>query len=210
VTTSPAPVQPPPVEPALSPCPCPGPGAYTHNGYYFRYSGGPGYLVLDGSGPAGNAHLGGVAAATTIAIGGTPSPGLVFAGTITSATLENPDFTGYPAGAAQHGWIASRATFGLLVDWFPDEHRGWHVGGTAGLDVLGLSNNAAGITMGGFGFAAAALGGYDFWIGPEWSLGILGNLGASSRESLKDDHGNDTGYTLGAFWACAEATLLYH
>jgi hypothetical protein len=205
----PAPPVPPPVEPTVSPCPCPGPGAHTHDGFYFRYTGGPGYLVFNGSGPTGDAHLGGLASTSTIAVGGTPSRGVVFAGTIASATLSNPDFTGYPAGA-QHGWTASRATLGLLVDWFPDEHRGWHVGGTGGFDVLGLSNNAAGINMGGFGFGVAALGGYDFWIGPEWSLGVVANLGATSRESLRDTSGNDTGYGLGAFWASVEASLLYH
>jgi hypothetical protein len=144
-----------------------------------------------------------------LAIGGTPARGLVFAGALSSGSITNPNFTGSPAGRSR-GWTASHSTISVLVDWFPDEHRGWHVGGTAGLATLAASNDSTQDAWFGFGFGGSVLGGYDAWIGPEWSLGILGNLGATSKASLRDDSSNDTGYTLGAFWFTIDASLLYH
>jgi hypothetical protein len=176
-----------------------------------RFSSGAGFLVLNGSGPTGDAHLSGVASSELIAIGGTPGRGFVIAGTIASESLNNPNFTGYPGGA-QHGWTASNARLGALVDWFPNDRRGGHVGGALALNALGLTNDAANISWGGLGFGAEVFGGYDFWIGPEWSLGIQGGLSFSPSAPLKDSNnsGNDTGYSFGTFAFAAQATLLYH
>jgi hypothetical protein len=174
---------------------------------------GAGYLNLSGSGTNGDARIQGLSSTGTIAVGGTMSRGFVVAGALSSASLMSPDFKGYPTNQ-QRGWTPVRSGFGILFDWFPDDHRGWHVGGTLGLDILALKNDAANISWAGFGFGAAALGGYDFWIGPEWSLGILAKLSGGSSASLKDANSNangaDTGYGLGSFAFSIEGGLIYH
>jgi hypothetical protein len=207
-----APAAPAPAAEAPSPAgPCGGEGAFTHDGFYMRVSTGSGFLAFTGSGPAGDAHLTGVAASELVAIGGTPGRGFVVAGAIGGESLTNPSFTGYPTGA-QKGWTANAARIGGLVDWFWNDHRGGHIGGLLALGLTSLTNDAASISWGGVGFGAEAFGGYDFWIGPEWSLGIQGALSFSPNTPLKDTNanGNDTGYSFGTFAFAVQGTLLYH
>src|SRR5439155_18501288 len=70
--------------------------------------------------------------------------------------------------------------FGLLgpfIDWYPDPEGGFHFGGMLGVAVLTASNPDTGnTTASDTGFGGAIGAGYDFWIAPEWSLGILGKL----------------------------------
>jgi len=58
--------------------------------------------------------------------------------------------------------------------------------------------------------AGRVFGGYDFWLGPEWSLGVQGAAGFVGTAQLHDDNRTDTEYRLGAVALGVEATLLYH
>jgi hypothetical protein len=153
--------------------------------------------------------MSGLSSSEMVAIGGTPGRGFVVAGTIAGDTLTNPSFSGSPANA-QHGWSAGGARLGGLVDWFPNDRRGGHVGAILALGATSLTNDAAGITWGGVGFGAEVFGGYDFWIGPDWSLGIQGGLSFSPNAPLKDSGGNDSGYSFGTFAFAVQGSLLYH
>jgi hypothetical protein len=164
---------------------------------------------MNGSGPTGDAKLSGLASGGLVAIGGTPVPGLVVAGALGGTSLSGTDFTAYQPGPT-HGWDARSGVIAALVDWFPDEHGGWHIGGALGLNAVSVTNSSAQITWSGVGFGGRLFGGYDRWIGPEWSLGIGGALFAGSSASMKDNSRNDTGYEFGSIGASLEATLLYH
>lgn len=62
----------------------------------------------------------------------------------------------------------------------------------------------------GNAYSGTLLGGYDWWLGPQWSLGILAVLSASTSATLQDKDGNDTGYRFNALSAGLEYALTLH
>jgi hypothetical protein len=191
-------------EPA-APIACAGPGAFTHDGFYLRLSSGIGGLAVGGSGPTGSPKLSGFASSTMLAIGGTPSRGFVVGGAVAARSLSSVDTSNVPGDVTS----VQASQLGVFVDWFPSLHRGWHVGGLLGVGTIRIQT-AAQEDQVNLSFAGQAFGGYDFWIGPEWSLGIQGVLGFSTQSPMMDDNRNDTGYSLGSVSGAVEATLLFH
>ena len=188
-----------------------GEGAYEHDGFYLRVTTGFGLLGLGGTGPTGaNASLGGGATVGRLLIGGTPARGFVVGGMIEGVNASSVDFGAASAGLPTHGWSGAMGTLGAFVDWFPSPHHGWHLGGQLGLTGVAVANDAAQTSWAGGALSSAVFGGYDFWLGPQWSLGLEGVVGVASRAKMQDGHGDDVGYRFGAADFGLEATLLYH
>jgi hypothetical protein len=156
---------------------------------------------------------------STFAIGGSIARGWVLAGTIQGSTITNT-LDGGPfvdASVTSDGETISAsakvaATFshvGVLVDWYPDPTKGWHVGASGGLGVAGVINQADDSTMTGASAGGSAFGGYDWSIGPDWSLGVglvaSGNTSAKMLDSDKDD----TGYRLKSYSIGVTGSVLY-
>jgi hypothetical protein len=196
--SSPAPVQP-------STCLDLSPTAHTHDGFYFRFSLGLAYGSIVGSGSSGRTSLSGLDAATTLLIGGTPAPGLVVGGGIhwagASGQFEGGHLDGYHVSGVA-------LVIGPFLEWYPDPHNGWHVGMLAGIGGAQLSNTA--VSLGSTGAAAALLGGYDWWIGPQWSLGILSTASAATAGKLTYDDRSDSGYRVTPLAFTLEASLTLH
>jgi hypothetical protein len=57
---------------------------------------------------------------------------------------------------------------GPFIDWFPDEKSGGHVGLLLGFGGIGLQDENGDSAS---GVGASIFGGYDFWVGKQWSLG---------------------------------------
>jgi hypothetical protein len=116
------------------------------------------------------------------AIGGTPSPGLVLGGEFffQQATKPNVDYNGTSVQAQNN------ANFGLLgpfIDWYPDPSGGFHLGAMIGISVLTVSDQNGNTVSDGNGNQASERGGggafsigYDFFVSPQFSLGVLGKL----------------------------------
>jgi hypothetical protein len=190
-----------------SPCVQP-PDAYRHDGLYFRISNGFGYAAFSGSGPSGDAsiHQFSPGSGALLAIGGTPTEGLVVAGAL-RAVMARGRFHGGPQ--PEHNATANNAQLGVLVDWFPQPTGGWHVGALAGLGVIAVVDSDI-KDSNGLGFGGSLFGGYDFWIGAQWSLGLQAVFSATSSTALKDSDRDDTGYKLGALSAGLEYTFTLH
>jgi hypothetical protein len=198
VPATPPPAPPlPACESSGKPSPCVQPAdAYRHDGFYLRVGGGPGYGALFGSGPSGDASISGFSAGTLLAIGGNIGEGLVLAGAFQGAQVRNT-FEGSPA--PQKNASASTGQLGVLLDWFPDPTGGGHVGALAGLGFATITD-AEIKDASGLGFGGAVFGGYDFWIGPQWSAGLFVAVGGSTSAELMDRKGDKSGYTL-AGWS---------
>ena len=145
-------------------------------------------------------------AGTHIAIGGTPGEGLAVAGVIRAVAVRGK-FHGGPQ--PEHDATATNGQLGVLVDWFPQPTGGWHVGAIAGLGVVTLSDSDI-RTSSGLGFGGSLFGGYDFWIGAQWSLGLQAVFSATSSATLKDSDQDDTGYKFNALSAGLEYTFTLH
>jgi hypothetical protein len=196
-----------------------------------RYSGGFGFTSFSGSGPSGSASISGLGSVGGLAIGGNVQPGLAVAGTLraSSATgtfnggpYANATIAGAATGATPAGTIApappsvstkataALASLAVLVDWFPNPSDGWHVGGSVGLGIQAISIQADGSTYEGIGVAGSIFGGYDWWLGPHWSLGLAASVSGGNKPPLKDSSSkDDTGYTFAPVSVGVEASLLY-
>jgi hypothetical protein len=185
------------------------PGAYRHDGFYLRYpSLGPAYMSLFGNGPAGPASISGMGYEGSGAIGGTPAEGLVVAGAGSVAFGASTTMNGAVAGR-QGKATAALLMLGVLVDWYPVPSEGWHAGGLLGFAMPSVTD-AAGYSSQGLAWGASIHGGYDWWIGPQWSLGLAANASGSTTASMQDAHNNDTGYTFAAAAIGVQASLLHH
>jgi hypothetical protein len=199
-----------------------------HDGLYFRFALGIGMghdhattdaalptdnffsftpLPLDVSGSA-------FATATELSIGFTPTPGLVIgAGAFTTtiptlhAKSKSPDTGDYVFRVSQLAVLAP------LVDWYFFPKYGFHAEVAPGLAtyVAGAGEPkiegplAQAHTAVGFGFILGV--GYDFWIGDQWSLGLLGRL---SYGATSGSDGRGANFTHSTYSPALLITLTYH
>jgi len=147
-----------------------------------------------------------------LAIGGTPARGFVIGGDYAFQQGAKPhaNFSS-PTGSSETDSPnnLNLQLLGVFTDWFPDPRGGFHVGGTLGLARLYISDDKghrsdSNAKKGG---GVALRVGYDFWVGSQWSLGILGQfLGARvSSDSSRSVIGRDSVASFGLFF-----TALYH
>jgi hypothetical protein len=137
-----------------------------------------------------------------VAIGGTPAKGLVVAG-LSGLTLVEGGFNGSSMGGDVR---VMGAELGVLIDWFPSSDDGWHVATGVGYGGLTLGTDP----WRGRAAFATITGGYDFWIGPEWSLGVGIFATASTSAVMKNSSGDDTGYGLRMLSAGVSNEILFH
>ena len=180
---------------------------HCHDGAYLRFGFGFGYASIWGSGPQGNASIAGNGVALTLALGGTPIPGLVFAGVI-HGVVGDGTFAGGPPGATGTA-SAGVVQLGLLADWYPVPEGGWHVGGIVGFGGVSVTDSS-GADSSSATLGASILGGYDWWIGPQWSLGVMMALSTATSESMRDSNRIDTGYSFVPIGVAIEGSLLWH
>jgi hypothetical protein len=196
---------------------------YVHNGFYFALTNTDGYLAVWGDGPSGSASITGYANGGTIAIGGSPVPGFAVAGVIGAMNTSGDTFNGGPVvtvttstgnGPSANTTLQGRASasmvlLGGLVDWFPEPERGWHVGGSVGLGGAVVTDDT-GNSINGASIAGSIFGGYQFWLGPSWSLGVSGVVMGAPTLNLTDSNRNDSGYKMTPFYVGLAWTLMYY
>ncbi|HEY2514566.1 MAG TPA: hypothetical protein VGI39_27065 [Polyangiaceae bacterium] len=205
----PAPPPPPPGEPPPAPpppCPQP-PDAYRHDGFYFRFATGISYGWFSGNGASGNVSADGLGSNGAFSFGGTVTKGFVVGGAFEAGSSSGQIHGGKFDGAE----ISSALVFvGPFVDWYPDPTDGWHVGAKAGIGVAGVSNTN--ISLGGFDVGGGVFGGYDWWIGPQWSLGLQLAFMTGTTARLNDSNNNssDSGYRVTPSSMVLSWTLTLH
>jgi hypothetical protein len=167
------------------------------------------YTSVWGSGPYGNASISGTGIALSAAFGGPVAPGLVLGGAL-RVTDGVGQFTGSPPDATGNAGASLAQILGVFVDWYPAPADGWHVGGQVGLGVTSISDALMRDSSAAV-FAGSIFGGYDWWIGPQWSLGVLMSLSTASSGNMADNSTKDeTGYTFTPLAFGLEATILWH
>jgi hypothetical protein len=186
-----------------------------------RFGVGSSYMSLRGKGPSGSASVSGLGSGSTIALGGSLAPGLVLGGTIHGVTVAN-NFEGGPFEDAQvtggevpvdasNQATAGMSEVGLLVDWYPQPERGWHAGLSAGFGMSSLVNSADGSVLYGTGAGGMVFGGYDWYLGKDWALGLSLVASGTTKSTLKDKDKDNatTDYRMGAFSVGVQSSLVY-
>jgi tetratricopeptide (TPR) repeat protein len=181
------------------------PGAQTHDGFYLRMSGGLGYVSDWLSGTSYDGHSmkgqsrGPCIVPMDVAIGGTIGS-LAVGGILTYAI--NPTVGKDSQQAALYIFT------GGFADYFPDPHGGLHIGTAVGVAIptLGSSSDSSSSSSRNSadpGVGAMLMGGYDFWVSDQWSLG------ASARVIFLRA-GDDNGIKHAALIPHIALSALYH
>lgn len=178
--------------------PDPEPGVHVHDGFYLRIALGGGYLNAAGTAKyvdqSYDATIRGGAFVGEVLIGTTIAKGLVIGGGSMGAAAYGPQVT------LGNDRVTSESTInlgliGAFADWYLDPREGLHLQAMIGYSTLTAQSstgpaslysgnaNASGsgtglnadseLTQGiglGLGF------GHEWWIGEQWSLGVLGRL----------------------------------
>ncbi len=149
----------------------------THDGFQFRGAVGAGYLSDSESGGGLKGTISGFAPPFELYLGGTLAPGLAVGGTFNFTIAAGPSYSidGVGSGTASSDVSLNFLTIGPYVDYYIDPTKGLHVLGTVGYAVENVSSkNSSSNGSTGFGLGLGV--GYDWWVGDEWSIGLLGRF----------------------------------
>jgi hypothetical protein len=172
--SGPAPLPPPP--PAPSPDVESDESAFRHDGFYLRFSASIGATVdtlsgsdTNGTEMQGTRVMGLCFTPLYAAVGGTIGR-TVIGGMLAFAVVPAMSYSGGSEAShsvTEYGYIM----MGPFVDFFPDPHGGTHFGAAFGLANATIMSPASGADESSPGGGALLKGGYDFWIGRQWSIG---------------------------------------
>lgn len=165
---------------------------HNHDGFYLRMGLGAGYgrVVAEGTGASNlEATYTGFGPALELLIGGTLGSGVVIGGGVVGQDVSEPDLTVETGDVSVDGTVENETlgimAVGVFLDWFPDPKGGAHVGFLVGPAEVGLQDETG---QSSEGVGASLFGGYDFWVGSQWSLGLEGRFLVASTEHTRYDY----------------------
>lgn len=152
----------------------------------------------------------GPSSAIDLAIGGNVADGFALAGVILANGIAEPQsrdatIDGYEVATSKRPRELGNTVFGgigILADWYIDPEDGWHVMGALFLASLQAEDSReigveyddgtteflrAGEKRESGGLGVMIGGGYEWWIGREWSLGPIVRLAYGSTRSQEQD-----------------------
>jgi len=177
----------PPAAAAYYPPPVAGPtpGSHTHDGFYFRYNAGPGYLFNSAPQAGSTLKVSGVGFSGSLALGAVIADNLALYGQIVGAILSNPtvEFDGQSDTA--DGLDVNLAGIGPGIAYYFAGNS--YLAGTIALTQLTARTSRSRVIDSEAGFGATLAGGKEWWVSDNWGLGIAGQiLFASMKEKDAD------------------------
>lgn len=153
---------------------------HRHDGFYLRVGAGGGYaLGTLATGSAGDSSSHGANIASELAAGVSLRPGLVVGLGTFPMVVARPSYDAVDAGG-QH--VSGTGPF---VDLYLDPAGGLHL--QAGLlFAAGYIDGGQRDSQVGFGYGGMAGAGYDLFVAPEWSLGLLARVTAYRLYGVDD------------------------
>lgn len=150
-----------------------------HEGLYVRLGLGAGY-ALGTLASTADSESHGVNLATELAVGKNLRPGLVVGVGTFPMVVPSPEYDGVAAGG-QHV-----SGTGAFLDWYRRPRGGLHA--QAGLLFAAgyLDGSAARAATTGFGYGAMVGVGFDRYVAPRWSLGLLARVTAYRLYGVDD------------------------
>lgn len=179
---------------------------HVHEGFYLRLNLGIGGMrVAVNEDGRDDVVGGGAASAFDVLIGGSPTRGLAIGGGLFLTGAVGADFE-VDDGPNLPDRNVGVAMLGFFIDGFPNPKKGWHIGGAIGpaaVDIEEDSRTTSARGAGGFAWV-----GHQWWVAPEWSLGLKLRLGATVTAAEDDNTGADV--TVGTWSTTLMFTALLH
>ncbi len=151
---------------------------HNHDGLYLRLGIGFGYMSTKGEIDRPNSQeldITGSGLTGEFMIGGTPAPGFVIGGGTMGLTIFNPKFELDGQERDTDANSVDLSMLGLFVDVYPDPKKGLHFQAMVGYAQLSSDETDSDDERpDGLGLAAGV--GYEWWVGEQWGIGILGRV----------------------------------
>jgi len=166
----------PPMAPAEA-APAESGGAHTHDGFFMRLGLNFGPLMLkykseiNGTQVGGDLDASGLTIGSDLLLGGTPIDGLVIGGALIYAGTKDPTLKQGGAETTADGSTVFGG-IGVFGQYYFDPKEGGHVQlllGYGAVDFVSSSGQSGGNDP--TGLMVGIGGGYDIWLGSEWSFG---------------------------------------
>lgn len=158
----------------------PDPGAHLHDGFYLRMGLGGGGLhdsfqltnagavSGDASGPSGSLEL---------AAGGAIVPGVILGGALFFESVQSPKITVLGETQSSDIHVGTLGMIGPFVDWYLNPRKGFHLQGAIGAARITLRDGSGAVSDQSPVGGGLVLGvGYEWWIGDDWGLGVMGRF----------------------------------
>lgn len=129
----------------------------------------------------------GVGLASEFALGGTVAPGLALGGGIYGISISSPEYEPDDGGDKIEGDTLVLSSIGPFIDYYFDPNGGGHIQASLGIGVAQQGEGDLDSAYTGTGFAFMVGGGYEWWVGEQWSLGVLGRIQYFSVSGHPDD-----------------------
>jgi hypothetical protein len=149
--------------------------AKTHDGFYMQIAGGVGYLSSSAELGPSNLTLSGVTTPLHLLLGGTAGP-IVIGGGFFFDHAASPSASISGSSVALTDVSMTLVGIGAFADYYVDPHGGLHFQPFVGWGALESSRNGNSGGSDPTGLVLALGGGYDWWVGDEWSIGVMGRL----------------------------------
>lgn len=147
----------------------------THDGLFFQGSlgFGPGWAneELKSSSAEQTLSLAGVTGTFELLLGGSPTPGFVLGGGVTSHRVVNPTLKVDGQEFETEDTSLGITQISLFSNWYPQPTSGLYFHGAVGYAAASVTVDGTTSDAGTSGIVLGAGAGYDFWIAKEWSLG---------------------------------------
>ena len=170
------------------------PGIHLHDGFFLRMSIGGGWLKNKITGEIAGYDLELTVSSGTvpieILIGGSPVPGFVIGGGLWADPLLSPKVeSDYFDDAELEDTSTQFSRLGLFFDYYPIPQDGLNLQLSVAYAAFSVRDdttdrllaNAKGVSVGG-GV------GYEWWIGNQWSAGVMGRFDYASLKAHSEQH----------------------
>jgi hypothetical protein len=149
----------------------------THDGFFFQGNIGGGYLSTSGGEAPLDMTISGPAVAGGLLFGGTISPGLVIGGGTANSVALGPKIeVGDQEADSDLDVKLNLSTIGPFVTFYPDPHGGFSLHAMVSYGVVSITVEDRESDDNPTGVALTGGVGYDFWVAPEWSVGVFGRF----------------------------------
>ncbi len=167
--------------------PPPAPGYHEHDGLYVRLLAGPGYLHNSASYNGVTETETGVGFTMGVAVGGVVAPNLVLYGEFSATMVSDPHFDNGTTSGNASGITETLASLGPGIAYYLDGNM--YLSGTLLLSKISYSDSNSSNSVDGtnFGFGLGLTFGKEWWVSPDWGLGVSGQLSLSSMKDANVD-----------------------
>lgn len=162
------------------------PGFHEHDGFYFHYLVGPGYLYNTASASGATMKMTGVGFAGALAVGGAIANNLILYGQVVAASVSDPTVDVDGQSATADGATVTFAGLGPGLAYYLGGNT--YLATTLALTQLGVRDSGHKVVETDMGFGASVGGGKEWWVSDNWGLGLAGQIVFASMKEKDADY----------------------